>query len=172
MGKEKRLNIRTGLLPLAAFMVAAMCVVSGGCGDGDSSSGSAGGTIETSSLTKAEFTKRANRICLQGMEDALRAFFTYVRKNEGDSMDNAELETEGMHQLFLPKLEAQTDEIESLGAPSGDEDQIEAFLVAQRRSITSLAQRRELSLATNLDPAFRQSGRLARQYGIESCAYG
>lgn len=153
------------------FVVVALGVLVMGCGD-DSSSGSSGdGTVETSSLTKAQYIKQVNKICEDGSEKFALGVSTYLKKHSSDPKSSGEIGADTLRVAVLPEVEAMNEEIEELGAPEGDEEKIEAYLAAQQRSIESLEKRKSVSL-NNLDPAFRKPGDLARKYGIESCAFG
>jgi hypothetical protein len=154
---------------LMIIFLAGAGAITGGCGEDDSAGSE---TIETSSLTKAQFVKRADEICSKGTEKALEKILAYVEENESSSKSEPELVAEAIHVTVLPQLEDQFDEIEGLGAPKGDEQEVEALLAAMRSAIAVIEKRRELSLQTNIAPDFRHAGRLSRQYGIEGCAYG
>jgi hypothetical protein len=164
------LIVRAATLSLIILAVVAISA----CGDDDNGADSAAtaGTVETSSLTKAQLVKQADEICAKGNEDLLERLDAYMVKNDSGSKSGGELAAEGVQEVVLPEVEAQIEEIESLGAPSGDEKQIEAFLAAQRRGVESLESRRSISLTSDLEPPFREAGNLARDYGFEACAYG
>lgn len=155
---------------LISIAIAAGAFVAG-CGDDESSAG--GGTISTSSLTKAAFIKKASSICQEGNEGLLERIERYWAKHEGSSgKSEGEVTADAMRQIVVPLVNAQIEEIEDLGAPPGDESQIEAFLAAQRRSTEALAERQTFRLQPGLEVAYRQPGKLAERYGLEACAYG
>lgn len=154
------------------FLLATVLLISAliaGCGDDGSAEGD---TIETSSLNKAQFTKRANEICEQGSAPILELLTTYIQENESGVQDEEELTAEAIKEVGLPILEDQFDAVEDLGAPQGDARQIEALLMALREGLVAAEQRQKMTLTTNIEPDFRRAGKLARQYGIEGCAYG
>ena len=146
-------------------------VVALGCG-GDSAESSKSGTITTSSLTRSQFAERADEICSTGSEKLLERLSIYMKEHESGSQTEAELVAEAIHVTVLPALEDQFDEIESLGAPKGDRHEVEALLAALREGVVAAKKRREMSLVANISPDFRHSGKLARQYGLDACAYG
>lgn len=157
-----------GLLAITAVGIAFFA----GCGsdsDGDSGAGSEGTTIETSSLTKAQFIKRADQICDQVSEDLLGPIYSYMKRHASKSKSEEELTAEAVRKVVVPQVEAEIEEIRALGAPAGDEEQIEEFLIADQRSVDSLKARRQLSLVPDVDNAFKQSKTLARAYGLKSC---
>jgi hypothetical protein len=142
--------------------LAAIAILIAGCGDDDNGS----------SLTKDEFVKRADAICAKGTENLGKELSAYLEQQASTAKTESEVAAEAIQAVVLPEVEAQIEKIESLEVPSGDEGEIEAFLEAQRRAVASLEKRKNLSLTTDLDPAFQGSGKLAREYGLESCAYG
>jgi hypothetical protein len=150
----------------------AMGVLAVGCGDDSSSGSSDDGTVETSSLSKTEFVKQANAICAESNEDLFTRLGAYLNKNASSSKTPEEVAADAMRQAVLPGVEQQIEEIRELGAPSGDEEQIEAFLVAQEGSVESLKQQRSVSLNTDVSSAFKRAGQLAQRYGIQECNYG
>lgn len=158
---------------MVLLVVIAAAAIVEGCGDDESSAGSGGdGTIETSSLTKAQFIKNAGAICTESNENLLNEINAYIEKHKSPSKSEGEEMADALRELAVPKVETQIEEIENLGAPAGDEAQIEAFLEAQRHSVKSLAARQSLTLTPGLETVFREPGKLARRYGLDECAYG
>lgn len=162
----------TGRTITLLVTLVAVGVLAVGCGDDSSSGSSDDGAIETSSLSKAEFVKQANAICAEGNEDLFTQLGTYLNKNASSSKDPEEVAADAMRQAVLPGVEGQIEEIRELGAPSGDEEQIEAFLAAQESSVESLEQQRSISLNTDVSSAFKRAGQLAQRYGLQECNYG
>jgi hypothetical protein len=157
-------------------------VVLGGCGGGGSdgggkttepSSGLREGseTVETSSLSKPQYIAKAEAICGHATENLLKPLFGYMHRHANQpNQSEGELIAAAIQTAVLPKFQTQIDELRNLGAPSGDEKQIEAFLAAMQRGIDSLAQRNELAHITDLDRELQQAGELALDYGIVNCA--
>jgi hypothetical protein len=71
---------------------------------------------------------------------------------------------------LVPKFQGQIDQIKELGAPAGDEAQVEAILIAMQKAIYGLERRDEIDLATGIDREFKHAGELALDYGIQECA--
>ncbi len=149
-------------------VVAALVAIPVGCGDDGDDSAT---TLETSSLTKAEFVKRANAICNESIADVGKQLEDYLVDRQNSKKGADELAADALRAIALPAIETQLEEIEELGAPDGEQKEIEAFLTAQQRSVEQLEQRQNVSLSTDLEPAFRQAGKLARQYGLSSCDF-
>jgi len=166
---------------LAATVTAALL----GCGGGDSTTGSSTGTtsstaglqagftepIKTSSLSKAEFLKQASEICNKGDEHLLELISVYMEEHEVHPHETEEeMIADGVEFVLVPKFQGEIDQIKLLGAPAGDEKQVEAILGAMQRAIYTLERRDEISLATGIDRAFKHAGELALNYGLIECA--
>jgi len=165
---------------LVLLLVAALaCLALGGCGGGGEASGgdstASGGqaeTIETSSLDKAEFIKQADEICAEEAELFLKSITDYMVNHPPQSGESEqEVAADGVRQTLLPKFQNQIDRVRELGAPAGEEKEVEAILAAMQHAVDSLAKRKEVALATDIDQEFRPAGRLAIRYGLEHCAH-
>lgn len=162
---------RVGVCLLVAISVV---VVGAGCGSDDSATGTTSSdTIKTSTLTKAQFVKRADKICDQQSVKISIALGAYLNKNVPRSGQNEEaIVADAVREILTPNVRSQIKEIRALGGPAGDEEQVEAILTAMQESVDSLDGRQRFSLEEDLGPAFQQEGKLARDYGLASCAYG
>lgn len=135
------------VLVLAAFVALAV----GGCGGGDS----------TSALTKAQFIKQADAICKKADETQLNELGRVEQELTGNaaSRKNQErLVTEG----GLPPIQEEAEEIAALGAPSGDEDQVDAIVEAIEAGVVEGGEDPE-----KLESAFAEADRLAKAYGFK-----
>ena len=133
---------------------------------------SGGGGQASGSPAKTKFVKSANAICEQGRKKLLVEVVTYVKQHGGDpSAAGGKVTTEALQAVFLPKVQAQVDQIRALDPPAGDEAQVEAILDAMQAGIDKS---KEVPVApTNgFGPYFKRSAALAKDYGLESCAYG
>jgi hypothetical protein len=149
------------ILLLAAVM--ALAVVAAGCGsssDDDSTEGAV-------ALTKAEFIKQGDQICKQAGEDSQAEAEEFADENdfELEKASKEQLE-EAIDQVLVPVLNNQVEEIKALGAPEGDEDQVEAILVALEDGSDEVAA--DPSRAFEADP-LKQAKRLAQGYGFKVC---
>jgi len=154
------------------LLIVIIAVVNGiGCGTG---SGTSSSNLQTSALTKAQFVKRANAICTEGLEQIPLDLSTYLGKHASDpGRSEGVVEAEAVKKTVLPKVKTKMEEIRALGSPSGDEEQVEAFLTSMQEAVESLESRKRLrSLAEDLGQAFVQESNLAREYGVSSCAFG
>jgi hypothetical protein len=141
----------------ALFLAAWVSVAWAGCG------GDVAQTVSAASLSQAEFTKEANAICARNRLSGLR-FEPDSDQSERDAV------TEGIEDGVLPSLQDAVDEIYDLGAPSGQERQVEEFLVALQKGIDDAGERPVptfVSLGLELTP----SSELAQKLGLKSCAF-
>lgn len=160
--------------PAARFLVlmATVATATGlvvGCG----SSGDSTETLTTSSLSKAQWIKRAGAICTEGSIPLLGELNAYEEKNAVKTQRGNEKVAGEAIKLVIPKaVRGEVAKIRALGAPEGDQEEIEAFLLAMEEDVKGIEDGPLLSGAGDLEPKFRHSGQLASAYGIEECAYG
>jgi hypothetical protein len=157
---------RVVLSLLGAMAIAAVAML-GGCGgdDDDSTSGgseqtSAAVSVETNSLTKAQYGTKAQKVCAEEIAKISGVVKKAIVKG-------TPIETESI----LPAFEQMLDRLTALGAPKGQEAEVEAFLTALQEDLDQ-AKTRESAKATELGEDFKKSGDLARGLGLESCALG
>jgi hypothetical protein len=150
---------------LAAILVAGTLVLAAsGCGGGsaDNTSTAAGTTVTTSSRSHAEFAKLANGICKRARVHLIFEMGEYLKRHEGEGKKKLTVQ-DAFRVVAIPKFPRQIEEIRSLGAPKGDEQQIEAFLSAMQQTVDA---------PPNLTvKELRREGRLARAFGLVDCAY-
>jgi len=155
------------------FFVLATALVAG-CGDDSSSGSSTSETpadVPTGSLSKASFIEQADAICqkeTEAMQRELTAYLTPRAKNKSAQSPLVEYADEVMVKIVGPAYDAQIEQIAALGAPEGDEAEVEAILTALGQTIER---------ATDESVAFVQGGasfgeatKLAEAYGLEFCA--
>lgn len=141
---------------MATLAVAAFAA---GCGD------EAGGeevTVTTSSLSKAQYIKQAEKICVNG---DLR---TLGKVNElvGTNPSPQDLE-EATTTLMVPNVESQIDELESLGAPKGDEAKVETLLTAMQEGLEGASRQSPEEFVEG----FEQFDRMGADYGFSGCLF-
>jgi hypothetical protein len=118
------------------FAVLAMAVVAAGCGGGGDSTGGSGstdgGSTEADSgdaaPTKADFIKEADQVCTAAeneLSDEVVAFAEDhnipIKKEEPSKAQQTEL----FHEVVLPNIARQAEELAALTPPEGDEATIE-----------------------------------------------
>jgi hypothetical protein len=171
--KEERIMFKRLLTLLVIALAISGAAI--GCGGGSDRSSSVSSTITTSSLTKAEFIKKADAICAKGRQNTLPALAHYLQKHESSassSIDEHERFAGAIKAVFLPEIENQIREISELGAPSGDEQRIETLLDTLQQKIDVIKGWRSIPSRFPVDREFRPAGELARDYDLVDCAYG
>ena len=151
------------LLAAVAALVALAALVAG-CGGGDET------TDETVTLTKTEFIKQGDAICEKGNEEIEEGFEDYAQEN--DLPQNKEPSTEQgieiTETVILPNIQQQADEIRDLGAPEGDEEQVDELLTSLEDAIAEGEDDPESLFSGETDP-FGKVNQLAKDYGFKVC---
>ncbi len=170
------LTIR-GLFVIAATAFALL--LAAGCGDSDdSATGSSGGsaeeiTVETGSLSKAAFIEKVEPICRKTREK----FLTQLKKVYEEFNENPRKPTETPAEVefyeddFAKIHQTLIDEISALGAPSGDEQEIAAYLEAVQKGIDEAAEDPEAFGEAFLEDegVFKGTPQLTAAYGLRRC---
>jgi hypothetical protein len=166
-----------------AAVAATIAAVAAGCGGGGGESrgttnrearpgGSGGPAVTTSSLSKAEFAKRAQAICSRERRTTLSRLIAYEQKNGHPGEPVSATFADAVRAVLLPTIEAEMSGVAALGAPAGEEAGLEAFLDAQREAVGEVAKLQRISSRFQLERYFSDSGKLAGEYGIGDCANG
>lgn len=165
-----------------AFVIAgalALLALVGGCGGGSSDDGSSTGAaatgpaIKTSSLSKTEFIKQAGKACQQARKELLNRLTAYTRQQKSKQGKSEEGGLAGLTKaVVLPTVKTEITAIRKLGAPAGDEEEIEAFLAAEQEAVDSLAKLQHIVSRIEMERYFVKSAELARAYGLGACANG
>ncbi len=147
----------------ALIGAAALALAVAGCGGGDDT------TSETSAaLTKAEFIKQADAICVKGEEALEGEVEEFAEENDVDTeKPTKEQQEEVIADVVAPATRQQVEQISDLAAPSGDEETIEAMVEAVETGSTELEDNPELLLEG--ENPLRDGSKLARAYGLEEC---
>jgi hypothetical protein len=141
----------------AAAVLAIGAFAAAGCGGSDDNDSSA---LKTSDLSKSEWIAQADRICAEsdkGIEQQAGQFFK--------GRPTPETEAQFVQQAVVPGIESANDQIRELGAPEGDEDQVQAMLDAADQGLAKV----------KADPsalehgALEEGSALSKQYGLKVC---
>jgi hypothetical protein len=144
-------------------------LLTAGCGGGDSATG-AGSTevsVETGSLSKAEFIKKTDAICaatLQEFRTDVLSFMERAMKNPPKPTEPAP-ELTIVSDLFVPTFQKEIEKISAQGAPSGDEQEITAFLTELQEAVNSADEEPE-GFAEAGFPIGAEARKLAKAYGL------
>ena len=139
-----------GLAAVTALVVA-------GCGGGGDDSTS------TSSLAKPARIAKADAICKQGNQEIEQAANEQFGKQQGQEPTDAQVQ-QFTDETVIPSVQKQIDQIRALGAPSGDEDQVNKILDTVQADIGKAK-----SATTLPDDPFADGNALATQYGLKVC---
>jgi hypothetical protein len=146
-------------------VLALVAAIVAGCGGSDDSGSET--TEATVTLTKAEFIKQGDAICEEANEQNETEAEEFAEDN-GFTLEKATDEQleEAITEVLVPSLNQQVGDIAALGAPQGDEEQVEKIVVSLEDGAGEIED--EPSLAFEGDP-LKESSRLAKDYGFEVC---
>jgi maltose-binding protein MalE len=170
--------LSTRIIALLAGVVA-IAIVAAGCGGSSSDSSStsdAGGstastgdtTATTSALSKAELIKQGDAICTKGNESIETEANEFAKENNVNTKKPTKAQKEEVIvEVVAPDVRRQGEEIAELGAPSGDEAEVEAIVAAVEGAADELEETPSL-LFGEKNPLTKAS-KLAGSYGFKVC---
>jgi hypothetical protein len=144
---------------LTVFLVFAVAGAIAGCGTSND---------PAEPMSKAEYLKRANQICKQGVEEkdqAVKKGLEETPRNEFPNLSQQTLKRLG--EDALPPFEKVVNELTELTPPAKDKAALEK-LVARLKAAAVTTKSEPILLAKG-DP-FRKAAIAARAYGLEACA--
>jgi hypothetical protein len=163
------------VLMLAALLALAALVA--GCGGGGSSSGSTSDTTSTESSddtdssgeapTKAAFIKEGDKICTDDeaeLNEEIEAFAKEKGISTSEEPSKA-VQIELFHELVLPNIARQAEDLAALTPPEGDEATIEELTDTLSEEVAEAEEETGLPGEETLKGATDQ----ARAYGFKSC---
>jgi hypothetical protein len=146
-----------GGITIAAVLVMGLVLVA--CGS-DSSSTDTTGTA--TALSKSEFLKQGNAICAKGNKA--------TNQLVNQTFTNGQKPTQAQLQQFttqvVPIVQGQIDGLRALGAPSGEEQQVNKILDDAQSALDKV--QNDPSQFLNGDP-FKQANQEAKAYGLTAC---
>lgn len=148
------------LLAALAALVALAAVIAG-CGGGDST------TDETVTLTKTEFIKQGDAICKKGNSESEKEAEEFAEDNdfELEKASKEQLE-EAVGEVLVPNLERQTEELDALGAPEGDEEKVDAIIVSLEDATGEIEDDPGIVFQGDV---LKKPSQLAEAYGFKVC---
>lgn len=148
-------------LTLVAIAMLTLGVPALGCGSDDST---------TATISKAEFIKKADAACKQTDKELEQDFLAFVAKNNIDfQKDVPEGQAREMvDSILTPAVEREIKVIRALGAPSGDEAQIDALINGLETGLQKAEAEPQIILHET-DKAFKDSSVAAQRYGLKTC---
>ena len=158
-------------MAIAAALTALL--LAAGCGsDDDSATGSSDGevTVETGSLSKAKFVEQANAICQKTKDQFNKEAAQFVEQvsKKPPKPTEGSPEEKLVEKAVVPNYQNEVDEISALGAPSGDEKEVTAFLEALQQVVDGASE--EPASFVQSGGSFGKAPKLAKAYGLSGCA--
>jgi hypothetical protein len=152
--------------------VLAVAIVAAGCGsssdDSSSDTGSSDTTGTTAALSKAEFIKQGDAICTKGNESIETEANEFAKENNVNTEKPTQAQKEEVIiAVVAPAVRKEGEEIAELGAPSGDEEAVEAIVAAVEEGADELENEPKL-LIDGKNPLAKGS-KLAKSYGLKVC---
>jgi len=127
-----------------------------------------GGSSDSDSLTKAEFIKQADAICTKGEKSIEDGAEKFAKENDVNTEKPTEAQKEEViTQVVAPEIRKQGEEIGDLGAPEGDESEVEAIVSAVEEGADELEDKPKL-LIEGKNP-LTDGSKLAKEYGLKVC---
>ena len=149
---------------LAAVCAALIALVAAGCGGGESDDDPFPAGVARPP-DKVEFLAEADRICHSTnarIEAAADDLATGPRDPSPAEVRRVVIG------VAIPALEAEVRAIRAIGAPAGDEREVEAIVAATEHGIAQI-RADPVAVLDGPPPALRRAGRLARAYGSAEC---
>jgi hypothetical protein len=140
-----------------------------GCGSSTSSSTSTSTATKAAALTKVQYLAYGNAICKQGSAAQQAALLAYLKQqgvNPNAQLTNAQV-TKAAKAVAIPRIQAQINRIKALGAPSGDQQTVNAMLAAAQSDLDKVKHNPALFGSGN---QFADAGKLLHGYGLTACA--
>jgi hypothetical protein len=153
--------LNRAFLSALAVLVALAAVVAG-CGGGESTTDST-----TVVLTKTEFIKQGDAICKEANEKNQSEAEDFAKENdfELEKANKAQIE-EAVAAVLAPSLSKQAEELDALGAPAGDEKQVEEIVVAVEDAAEEIEDEPKLVFE---EKTLKKANQLAEAYGFKVC---
>jgi len=156
----------SGAVALVALVVVGAALVAGCGGGGDET------TVETVTPTKAEFIRKADKICRNTREAIIDGSVPKIEKVVGTPKAQ-QVEFELISNVLIPALEKEVDDLRALGMPAGDEAEIETILKLTEGAIAEAKTEPETyAQGTSYREGsehYGQAYQLSLKYGMEEC---
>lgn len=149
----------------ATAIVLAVAALASGCGDDDDEGGFS--PVVSDSISKVEFLRQADEICLSAESQIEAAADDLLAGEEDPPPEEVE---EVALAVVVPALESEVAAIAALGPPLGDAEQVEAILDATRAGIAEIEADPQ-SLIDGAPAGLIEAEKLARRYGSQQCGF-
>ena len=135
-----------------------------GCGGGESRDETGYAPLVARAPGKVEFLREAERICHSTNARVEAAADELARFRDPPPAEVRRV----VISVAIPALEAEVRAIGAIGAPPGDEREVNAIIAATEAGIEELRADPQI-VVDGPPPALRRAGRLARAYGSREC---
>jgi hypothetical protein len=153
----KLITVLTATAALAAGALLAGC---GGGGD-DNSTTAASTDTSGQTITKADFLQQGNQICKEANDQ--------LNQQPQPNQNSSQAEVDDfVTNTVVPNVQNQLDQIKALGAPAGDEDQVNKILGDAQAALDKL----KSDPSSISGDSFAQANQEANAYGLTECGKG
>lgn len=148
------------------FGLLAIALIAAGCGGGSDS------TSTTASLTKAEFLKQGNQVCAEGNKEINAGFEEFLKKNHlGHKQEPTKAQKEELAEtVVLPGVAKQVEGVKALGAPSGEEEQVDAIVEGAEEALEEAEEDPAAFVSEEGTDPFKEVDKLTSAYGLTACS--
>jgi hypothetical protein len=147
---------------LIALIFGALAVgLIAGCGSGGSGD-------STSSLTKAEFIKKANAVCTKHHKQIVAEFEALVKKTGVPEGSEAPAALAAFAEaVIFPSIKSEAEEFRAIGTPSGAEAEVEAISASFEKGVKEAEKDPKTG---KRPPELEKANKLAEEFGLsEDC---
>jgi hypothetical protein len=148
-------------MKLNAILAVAIALALGGIAAGCGGSSDDNSTSTTAAISKADFLAQGNQICKQGNDEINTA-----GKQLGNSVNEQQLEDFAANTV-VPSIQKQIDGIKALGAPAGEEAQVNQLVSTAQADLDKL--KADPSQIKD-DGLFKDANQQANTIGLTECA--
>jgi maltose-binding protein MalE len=141
----------------AVVAVLAVGVIAAGCG----SSNDNGDSTTTAAISKTAFVTQGNQICKQGTDEINQA-----GKQLGKNVSRAQINDFAANTI-VPNVQKQVDGVKALGAPAGEEAQVNKLISVTEADLDQL---KSDPAKIHDDHLFDDSNQAAKAVGLTECA--
>lgn len=149
------------LLVLAGLLAFALAAI--GCGDSEEG-------LRTVQIPKEAFIKQFDATCAKAYNRVKAGFQAFVKGPGTGKFTTAKEIRLYAGTVLVPAKRREVEELRALGAPSGDEGQVEAIVEAYEEGIER-AEESPRDAVVSSAGVFAEATRLAEAYGLEDCRY-
>jgi hypothetical protein len=144
----------------SALALLALAAGLGACG------GSGEETLPRGTLTKKQFLKKANAICVAGLEEMNEADLAAWKRYEPDHSTTDEAILNKVSLALIPAREKDLRRLHAVGLPKGDERLVDEILTAWEEGVDEVKEEPSLMREAPADSGFNRAYRMGEKYGF------